>query len=431
MKKRWNLWKFLGSMTFALILLFIILAACTAGSLIPQLEVEAYYRANYPRAAGIMLALGLVDVFHCPWFIVLTALLCVNLLLCSVLRFPQLIARTRRSFSAQARLAAWDGEPAATLKDPEPLFAQMGFAKAERGEHAGRPYRYACKNRIGLWGSWLCHLGMLVVIVGFGLGQAMQQEYSVYGVPGQEKPVGDTSYSLRIDDFAVRLREDDTVEQYEAQLTIIDGQTGEAVSGSSMVNDPMEAFGWTLYQNSTGWAATMETFKGEEHLSSTLLCAGEHARTPGNEELVVLLRAFYPDFVQDEAGSMRTKSSRLNNPAYVYMLYYGDQLLGMNALMADERISVDDYSFVFHDPQPYTLIQVKRDPFEGVAAVGALLMMVALLLAFYLHPAEIWAVQDEDGSWRIAGRSQKGGKLYQDTLRRRGAALSEKEGKDA
>lgn len=415
---------FLSSMRFALILLLILAAACTAGSLIPQQEVQSYYLTNYSQTlAGLILAAGLDDVFHCWWFVLLTALLCLNLLLCNLLHFPQLVRRARRSFGPESCLAGWDGQPAAVLADPEPLFARLGFRKVQRLEQDGRPCLYACKNRIGLWGGWLCHLGMLVVILGFGLGQMLQQEYTVYGLPGQTKPVGDTGYTLTIDQFEIRLREDETVDQYESWLTLTN-PAGQSLSGSAMVNHPLSAFGWKLYQNSTGWAATMEVYQGEEHVQQQTLCAGEYAEIESVDGLVVLLRAFYPDYVQNPDGTGMTRSSQLNNPAYVYMLYYQGQLLGMNVLMGDERITVDQCSILFHSPQPYTLIQIKRDPFEGVAAVGAVLVMAALLLAFYLHPAELWAVQQPDGRWAAAGRSVKGGRLYQDQLEQAARSLA-------
>lgn len=423
-----KIWNFLGSMQFALLLLLILVVACTAGSLIPQQEIENYYFSNYSeRFANFILAVGLNNVFRCWWFVLLVILLCINLLLCNLLRFPQLVRRTRQSFGPQPRLEQWDGTPVIRLENPEILFREMGFRKVQSLQWNGTACLYACKNKIGLWGAWLCHLGMLVVIVGFALGQILQQEYTVYGIPGQTKPIGDTPYVLTIDDFEIRLREDDTVDQYESWLTLTNIATGESASGSSMVNFPLSCMGWKLYQNSTGWAATMEVYRGEEHVQQQLLCAGEYAYIEGmNDRLILFLRAFYPDYAQDAEGNSVTLSPELNNPAYVYMLYFDEQLLGMNVLMGNERITVDNYSILFHDPQPYTLIQIKRDPYQWVVGIGALLIMAALLLAFYLPPAEIWAVQQANGLWDVAGRSLKANRLYQDTLERKGRVLVSK-----
>jgi cytochrome c biogenesis protein len=217
------------------------------------------------------------------------------------------------------------------------------------------------------------------------------------------------------------MREDGSVEQYISDLTMTDTATQEIRSGEASVNHPLSVFGMKCYQNSTGWAATLEIWNGDVKEQEVLLCVGEYTTVESRDGLAIVFSNFYPDYVQDSDGQPKTASSDLNNPAYLYKLYYHDQMLGMNVLKADERITVEDYSFVFTNPQRYTLIQIKSDPFGWLAALGGLMILVSLILAFYLRTDELWAEQQEDGSWYVAGRSRKGGKLFQDELRRLGA----------
>ena len=44
--------------------------------------------------------------------------------------------------------------------------------------------------------------------------------------------------------------------------------------------------------------------------------------------------------------------------------------------------------------------------------LGGLVTLVGLILAFYLLPAKAWAVENEDGTWMVYGRSRKGGALF-------------------
>ena len=91
-----KIWKFLGSMQFAIILLLVLILACAGGSFITQgLSYERYAELYSERTAGLILGLGLDDVFHAWWFLLITAFLCCNLLLCNLIRLPQLIRRTR------------------------------------------------------------------------------------------------------------------------------------------------------------------------------------------------------------------------------------------------------------------------------------------------------------------------------------------------
>lgn len=419
--------RFLCSMKFAMILLIILVLACTAGSLIPQKEVMSYYTTGYPEAvAGAILLFGLDDIFHCGWFVVLTMFLCLNLLLCNILHFPKLIRRMKEGYTLEKCLKGQEKKAVSIVSDADAVFAKMGMRRVTRAVVDGKEYCYANRNKIGIWGAWLCHLGMLVIIIGFGLGQMMKTEYTVYGVPGQTKAVGNLKYELTIDDFEILLREDETVEQYIADITVTDTETGKAESGSTWVNKPISMFGLKFYQNSTGWAGNVSIWKGEELIQEELLCAGEYLSTTGKEDLKLMLRAFYPDYYEDEMGNQRTRSSALNNPAYLYALYYQDQVLGMNVIYDGEKITVDDYTYVFHDPQPYTLIQVKRDPFTGLAAVGGLFMVVALILAFYVRPEELWAQKQPDGTWAVSGKSRKAGAMYLEKIADVCAELSEK-----
>lgn len=411
--------KLLFSMKFALLLLGILVIVCTAGSVIPQGQPEAVYLSDYSEGMGkLILALQLNDVFHCTWFLILTIILCLNLLGCNLIHFPKLIKRTREGFTSDKFLSRTKGEVLFESRDPKTLFARCGFRNLQETKtESGEAYLYGVKNKFGIWGAWLTHLGMLIVIVGFGLGQMRQLQYVVYGVPGQTKAIGDTSYDLTIDDFVIGLREDDTVDQYTASLTVTDRTTGDSYSGKTSVNNPLSLFGMKFYQNSTGWAANVLVYKGEELVQEEVICAGENLKIADKEELVVWFSAFYPDYIEGPDGAPATMSGKLNNPAYLYRLTYKNDILGMNILQGKEVITVDAYTIVFTDPRSYTLIQIKKDPYTKLTAIGALLIMFALILAFYCRTAQVGAIQNDDGSWKVYGYSRKGGLEFVDFLK--------------
>lgn len=410
-----RVWKFLSSMRFAILLLAVLALACAAGSFIPQGKGYDWYAAAYSqRAAAWIVAAYLDDVYHSWWFLCIAAFLCGNLLLCNLVRLPRLVRRTKAAADPAALLAGPADATISGVRDPEALFAALRMPGPRRGEQAGRATLVSCRNRAGLWGAWVCHLGILLLILGFGLGQMTHREWSVYGVSGQSKQVGDTDYILTIDDFRVDLREDDTVEQYTADITVRDAASGEARSAEISVNHPASLFGCKLYQNSTGWAARVTVDKGGERLQEAVLCAGEALFIADMPDLAVFFNAFYPDYVFVEGVGPATASGRIENPAWLYTVYYQDQVVGMNALLAGETIRVDDYEVRFADPQSYTVIQVKRDDFTGLALLGGLVTMLGLGLAFYAQPCAVWAVRGEDGLWTVSGRSPKGGVLFRE-----------------
>ena len=445
--------KFLSSMKFALILLLVLAAACAFGSFITQGQSYEWYAAAYSEQIAAMIKLlSLDDVFHSFWFVGITLFLCVNLLLCNVLRVSGL-ARQYRSYAHPTRGMIRSSENASApegridpeampntdrgpdhdqdqeenqAKDPPPavirvsgkeeakkVFTGMGFHSVQESGQL----LYASRFRIGLWGAWICHLGILLLIAGFGLGQMTKKEYAVYGVPGQSMAIGDTDYVVSIEDFHIDLREDDTVEQYTADITVRKISEGKSESASISVNHPATLFGMKFYQNSTGWAALATVLKDGEEIQQEVVCAGDYLRVRDKEGLVILLSAVYPDYYQDPAAGPSTRSSAFNNPGYLYRAYYMNQVIGMNVLTGDDEITIDEYTVRFSDPRAYTLIQIKQDRFTPLALLGGLVTMLGLILAFYLQPQRMWALAGSDGSWYVYGASRRGNALFQEKLR--------------
>ena len=383
-----------AGMPFSLVLLALIVAACTAGSVIPQNAGEATLAAQFGEGpARLFVLLGLDHVFGCWWFVTLAALLCLNLTLCSVRRLPHVWRQWHGAFGPEARLQRQDANitlplPADTEPDAAAVLKAAGFRAVQEREIDGIKYFYAVKNRLGVWGSWLCHFGMLLVILGFAAGQLLSVEYVVYGIPGSAQPVGDSGY---------------TVEQYTAALTMT-APDGGTVSGEASVNHPLSAFGFQLFQDSTGWANYVDiTYQGE-NVGQDLLCAGEYTSPATLPDLVLMLNAFYPDFVMAESGPA-TATPELSNPYALYSLFYKGQMLAMDVTAMDTPITVDDYAFVLHDPVQYTLIVIRRDPTAWLVAAAALVMLAGILLAFYCRPQEVWCAAGGDTLYARAAKA--------------------------
>ena len=412
-----KLLKFLSSMGFAITLLVVLAAACVVASFVTQGQSAAWYAEAYGEGtAKLIVGLGLDDAFHSWWFLTLTAFLCGNLLLCNLTRLKPLIARTKREADPAAALSGPADAACEAVADPLPLFERLRLPKPKAREIEGKKVLFSGRNRLGLWGPWVCHLGILLLILGFGLGQMTQKEYAVYGVPGDVKPIGDTGWMLKIDDFTIGLRQDATVEQYTAAISVYspDGGTAARESAEISVNHPATIHGMKFYQNSTGWAGKVNVLKDGEPLQAEVVCAGDFLPILDKPELVVYLNAFYPDYVLTPGVGPSTASANLNNPAWLYSVYYQGSLLGMNALMAGEELTIDEYTVTFTDPQNFTLIQIKRDRFTWLALLGGLITTLGLLLAFYVQPAKVWAVRDPDGTWTLHGQCKKGGAIFRE-----------------
>ena len=382
--------KFLSSMPFAITLLVLLAAACAFSSTVSQGQAYEYYAAQYgERTAGLILALHLDDAFHSWWFIGLSAFLCLNLLCCNLIRLPGLLKRVRAFAKPDGTTASNATAEAEGTGDPRRLFAALHMPSVREGENG---QLYATGNRAGFWGAWICHLGILLLILGFALGQI-------------------TSLTVTVDDFRVDRTESGSVQQYTASLTVSDPATGKTENGDASVNAPARLHGYKFFQNSVGWGADVRILENGEELQTEKLCVGEFAAVKDKPELVIYFPAFYPDYSGEPKQS--DPSLPVNDPAYLYQVYYQGQILGMNILKAGEELTIDEYTVLFENPRNYTLLAVKRDVFTWLVLLGGLVTLAGLVMAFWLQPRAVCAVKEGE-NWHVFGRCQKGGVLFRE-----------------
>lgn len=410
--------RFLSSMPFAIALLVLLAAACAFSSTVTQGQSYEYYNAQYgERTAGLILALRLDDAFHSWWFIGLSAALCLNLLCCNLIRLPLLLKRSRAFANPESFISSGSGVTEACGSEPEKLLKALGMPDAKEMKTAdGRRILFSVRNRPGLWGAWVCHLGILLLILGFALGQMTGKQFTVYGLPGQTKPLGDTGLLVTVNDFQAEVREDGSAEQFTADLTAEDPAADTRESASVSVNAPASMYGYKFFQNSYGWGADIRITKDGQPLQTEAVCAGDFLAVKDKPELVIYFQAFYPDYVLIEGSGPSSQSMLPKNPAYLYRVYYQNQLLGMNALQGNEELTIDEYTVVFENPRYYTLLAVKRDHFTWLVLIGGIITLAGLVLAFYLCPAAVCAVKEENGIWRVRAKSSKGGVLFRETF---------------
>ena len=405
--------RFLSGMRFSIVLLAVIIAGCAAGSVIPQGNGRAVDAMFGSVGAGLVRALSLDRVFTAPWFLVCAALLCLNLLLCSILRFPQVLKKARR-FRDPGRVPE-DASASFSIPLTEPIeLSKLGLKNVRTISGTnGSVRQFSAMHAAGFWGAWLCHLGILLVILAFAAGRQLSREWVVYGIAGSEQPLGDSGYTLRIDDFRINLREDNTVEQYEADLAVTD-PSRKKVTGTASVNHPLSAFGMDLYQDSTGWACYVDIANTTDEgaaVKTDLICTGEYAWPDTQPALLLLFNKFYPDFAQTDDGLV-TLSPLPNNPRMLYSVFYQEKMLTMNLTEPGKPIQVERYTFTMRDPVPYTLIVARRDPTALLAGAAAMILLLGIVLAFYVRPQEVWS----DGKM-LWGRAEKAPKLLEASLR--------------
>lgn len=393
-------------MTFGMILLVLIAACSVAGSLIPQQRETMEYVSRYGAdAAEWIMRLGLHDVFSASYFIVLMAALCLNLLLCSVIRVVKLRGAGKR---LQAAAAAMERKPA-PADQLHAYFARRGYRKTKQGG-----VTLYSKYAVGFYGSFLSHLALIVLLV---VGAA-----TVYGadvqdrtvMPGQTLTLEDGT-TLTVNAFQI---EDETGRlDYASRIVMKDGKGNESPQTVVRVNEPLRFGGYKVYQQTYGTAGAITVVNAHSGGSDTLSLTEPVFLTLDGRN-GVYYNALYPGYTQAEDGGVTlitSTSGAYHDPVYDLRVVSGGQTAPVLAFPG-ETVTIGDVSFTMEAPVSYPGLRIK---YLSGAILGALyasfaFIVAALYVCFFMRP--VCVAVGEDGYAIASPKPQLGLQLELDAL---------------
>lgn len=395
LKKIGKIFLILRSMKFGIAMLIFIMLLSIVGSVIPQGQGEYFYYSMYSETvSNIILSLKFDNIFNSALFGALFLLLIINLSMCSIFRFGRIIKKLNSNISINSMelICVENIELRESIYNKiENIFKKHGFYKYFK-DNATDIY-FSHKNKAGYFGSWILHFGILLVIIFYTYGNMTFFSEGVYGVPGTVQQLEGTEYKVRINDFKVDYNSDGSVKQYTSNIDLLDNSGEKLESSSTSVNNPVRFEGYTFYQTSYGWAANISILKNGTNVLNEAIYEKTSLNQPENN-IAIYFNSFFPDFAASTNG-FYSKSEKLNNPVVLYSFYYMGKLVKMNIASINEAIKWNEYEFVFHNPEQYTYLEVNKMNGQTGAMIGALLIMLGLLMAFYYRPVSM-VIQIED-----------------------------------
>jgi len=407
------------SLKLAVALLILIIIGSILGTLIPQGRSGEDYRSRYGRLAPALTALQLDRVYSSGWYLTLLALFGLNTVVCTTSRLPNKLKRARAprvlsepetllALRRHGRIRSGSG-PAQTRRAVEGVLRSHRYRIRSRTEGA-RSHLYARRNLIGLFGSDIVHLGLMVILLGgifSGLGGSRVQ---LNMIEGEVRTIPGAGFDLRLERFTTEYYPDGSVRDWKSDLTVL--EDGRAVLSRTIeVNHPLSYRGVVLYQSSYGrdWRRgeiELEIADAGESPFRKKIRMGiqEKARIP-ERDLTVSILGFSPDFVVDDKGRAATRSLEPRNPAALVELRRGESTLFSGWVFARfpefaERSagkkSPWSVNLTAADAGFSSGIQAARDPGVPFIWGGCALVMLGLAAAFYAPLREIRVVIEEN-----------------------------------
>jgi cytochrome c biogenesis protein len=421
-------WRTLSSIKTGVILLIVVVIVSAAGTLIlqrPMTDADEMQRAYSPQMLRILDAVGLTNVFHAWWFVLMLGLVSLCIVAASIERFPnawRYFSRPykvtteafRRALPVQKRIAVSD--------------ERFAVSAAERAlKHTGfRPERvnsdvtnlFAERNRFSQMAVYIVHASLLLIFLGGIIDGvcgwrgyvALQKGQSVSQITLRDGGTKQLPFAVRCDGAGQENYKDGSPKKWWSKLAVVeDGK--ELQRKEIVVNDPLVYGGVRFYQASYGstgemdkliLTASLRASKGEPQ--EIALSVGDTVQL--DENTSVRLARFIPDyFVRD--GEVFTRSEQPENPAV--QMFVESKNTGKSVEVWLPEISEiahnqdSSYTFEARDLQMgyFTGLQVSHEPGQWAVWAGCILMGLGLATAFYLVHMRIWVVPVRDARGRL------------------------------
>ncbi len=406
MKHLQQIWDFFASVQLAICTLCCISITSIIGTLVPQGETSAEYVRRFGEKTALFFhILDIPRMYSSWWFHGLLALLAVNLIICSLDRFP----------------AAWKLITANNLEISPSRLEKMAFYRhwsVSTGLLETIDWRgVLSSNRSGVreksqentmlllhesgkWsrlGVYLVHASILVIFIGAIVGQLwgfkgsvmlpeLRETESVFSSSNSNRiPLG---FTVRCQSFAIDFYDNGMVKEYRSTLTILENRK-EVLTTDIIVNSPLEYKGITFYQSSY-----------QPHQEFILEIREQKDTSP---------RRFALPFQQEGAWEERKLRFGILNAegagqraVRAKLWFKVGEAEAINRWLDDNQtvtLETEGKIYTVRVKQLYsTGLQVAKDPGVWVVYGGCFLLLFGLYLAFFHSHQRIWVFQEKQGA---------------------------------
>ncbi|MBI5888554.1 MAG: cytochrome c biogenesis protein ResB [Deltaproteobacteria bacterium] len=420
------LYKKLSSLTTSIYVLGLMAVFFVIGTIFPQGESFSEYVKSGGGFTFFVENLGLLDLFVTPVFLILSAVLLINLAVCVYDRYAPLFAKRvfQRGFSPDKTIYLTHGIAGAHVEVRRVLKEDLGFKLIFKDSEwiimeKGLPMRLL---------TWAYHAGLLLCFFGLVLTYLFAFEDTMTLSPGKLQPISmkepgrvqslwksshtDRSFGLSLDEFsaeyvqaprldypkdklsrlamglgwkgrevALELKDDSIApKNWRSRVRVIkDGVFAEA--HTIEINDPLRFEGYTFYQ--TGYE---QKLKVRVDASPILLetKTGEEIFLPGIENPLkfgdLKTGALYRlDGSVDRLIPFTTVKQARDANGPKDKRSYDD----LGRLEQDGSITVDGRRITLAGIEESAVLSVRRDPGVNLLWTGGFITLIAMALRFY------------------------------------------------
>lgn len=433
-------WKFFASVKLAIFILISLAALSIIGTVVEQAADPAkniallgklFGETAAPTIYNIFAKMGFMDMYGSWWYIGLLALFSINLIVCSIDRFP----KTWKFINKPLRPLSENVIKSLPVKKELTFKASLNVAKDEFANVLrSSKYRvleateevstqmYTQKGKYSRLAVYVVHLSILLIFLGALIGIRFgfkgylnlpegNSSSVAYKSPTENIPLG---FTIKCNWYETSYYAGgDTPKEFQSELVILENGK-EVVKKVIEVNDPLTYKGITFYQSSYGFMKKAQgyfilTIKPANGKDETLwLRFGDSFEVPGTNIKGTIVD-FSPALARDQyTGAMTTYSENMANPGIAiefsqpgqekYKGWILKRYPETGLFPGGNRVSFDDYWGV-----EYTGLQVAKDPGVWLIYLASIIMTIGLYTCFFTSHKKIWVnIANDKKSVRVS-----------------------------
>jgi cytochrome c biogenesis protein len=434
-----SLWKAFASVKLTLVLLILLAVTSIFGTLIPQQEsaMELAQRLS-PGLVNLLGSLQVFDLYHSYWFRLMIGALALNLIVCSLDRFPSSL-KLFRSSPTPERAKPFENLPSHRMisarRSMDDVVTRVmetlrsKYRRVEKKEAEKAAYVYADKGRYSYFGVYLVHFSILLILVGGIVGSFFGFEAFV------NIPEGDTvqkitlrksavdkelPFGVRCDRFVVDFYENGAPKEYRSDIAFVrDGKV--EMQGPLLVNHPLSFMGITFYQSSYGTIAGKKVLLSVTRENSSEktpygIETREPVQLPGGSAQFQVMEVRSDFMKMGPAVHLSVKPSQ--GEEVHFWVFQNQEMIKQRFPGMLERFprmnpsAFKPYTFFLEkiEAKYYTGLQVNRDPGVNLVYLGFCFIILGLVVTFFFSHRRVWVQISrgkEKASVKVAGRANK------------------------
>ena len=400
---------FFSSLKLTIALLLIIALMSIVGTLIPQ---------QYA-----------FDVYHSFWFIALMVLLSLNLIICSMNRFPTAWNLYKKTPSLDRSKPFEDLPPENILiiekgshgfiDEVEKVLSRRfrRFRKKDEGDTA---VFYGEQGAYSRFGVYIIHASILLFIIGAIIGSLLGFKAFVNLPEGEstnvvrlttQKGIKELGFTMQCDSFSIAYYDNGMPKEYKSNLTFLKNNN-VIHQGPLLVNHPITISGIRFYQASygsiAGNQAKITITKDNNQGAAKTVKLNDPFYLEGNNAKATITRIEENLMSMGPAVLVNIKSSEGDTDFWVFkridMIKEGlpdlfEKVPKFNpGLFKPYYFKLDSI-----EERYYTGIQINYDPGVFIVAAGSLFIMLGLFITFFSSHRRFWVrMDDQEGTSRIS-----------------------------